>query len=46
MSLMAATAASGMNVTDRTGVFFNPFQNQWNLSKDMDVNYMLVAERA
>jgi 2-polyprenyl-6-hydroxyphenyl methylase/3-demethylubiquinone-9 3-methyltransferase len=37
--------ASGMAVTDRTGVFFNPFQNQWNLSKDMDVNYMIVAER-
>ena len=30
-------------VTERTGVFFNPLANQWNLSKDMDVNYMLVA---
>lgn len=38
-------AASGMTITDRTGVFFNPLSNQWNLSKDMDVNYMLVAER-
>ena len=37
--------ASGMTVTDRTGVFFNPLANQWNLSKDMDVNYMLVARR-
>jgi 2-polyprenyl-6-hydroxyphenyl methylase / 3-demethylubiquinone-9 3-methyltransferase len=37
--------AAGMTVTDRTGVFFNPLANQWNLSKDMDVNYMLVAER-
>ena len=36
---------AGMVVTDRTGVFFNPIQNQWNLSRDMDVNYMLVAER-
>ena len=36
---------SGMTVTDRTGVFFNPLQNQWNLSKDMDVNYMMVARR-
>ena len=25
--------ASGMEVTDRTGVFFNPLSNQWNLSK-------------
>ena len=37
--------ASGMTVTDRTGVFFNPLSNQWNLSKDMDVNYMLAASR-
>ncbi|MBL0374056.1 bifunctional 2-polyprenyl-6-hydroxyphenol methylase/3-demethylubiquinol 3-O-methyltransferase UbiG [Rhizobium sp. KVB221] len=38
--------AAGMTVVDRTGVFFNPLSNQWNLSKDMDVNYMLLAERA
>ncbi|MGJ7041669.1 2-polyprenyl-6-hydroxyphenyl methylase/3-demethylubiquinone-9 3-methyltransferase [Shinella sp. BE166] len=38
--------ASGLTVTDRTGVFFNPLTNQWNLSKDMDVNYMMVARRA
>jgi 2-polyprenyl-6-hydroxyphenyl methylase/3-demethylubiquinone-9 3-methyltransferase len=37
--------AGGMEVTDRTGVFFNPLSNQWNLSKDMDVNYMIVARR-
>ena len=37
--------AAGMVVTDRTGVFFNPLANQWNLSRDMDVNYMIVAER-
>ena len=43
--LEAPLTASGMVVTDRTGVFFNPLANQWNLSKDMDVNYMIVAER-
>ena len=37
--------AAGLAMTDRTGVFFNPLLNQWNLSKDMDVNYMLVARR-
>ncbi|MDO6964845.1 bifunctional 2-polyprenyl-6-hydroxyphenol methylase/3-demethylubiquinol 3-O-methyltransferase UbiG [Rhizobium alvei] len=36
---------AGMQVIERTGVFFNPIQNQWNLSKDMDVNYMLLAKR-
>ena len=37
--------AAGMQVVDRTGVFFSPLSNQWNLSKDMDVNYMLMAQR-
>jgi len=37
--------ASGMNVIDRTGVFYNPLQDQWNLSRDMDVNYMMLLER-
>ena len=41
----APLAASGMAVTERTGVFFNPLSNQWNVSRDMDVNYMLVARR-
>lgn len=37
--------ANGLDIVDRTGVFFNPLANQWNLSKDMDVNYMLLAKR-
>jgi len=37
--------AFGLEIIDRTGVFFNPLANQWNLSKDMDVNYMLLAKR-
>lgn len=41
----APLGLGGMTVIERTGVFFNPLQNQWNLSKDMDVNYMLVAEK-
>lgn len=38
-------SASGLTITERTGVFFSPFTNQWNLSRDMDVNYMLIAKR-
>lgn len=41
----APLGVGGMTVTERTGVFFNPLQNQWNLSKDMDVNYMMLAEK-
>jgi len=37
--------ASGMSVTGRTGVFYNPLSDSWNKSRDMDVNYMLLAER-
>lgn len=39
-------AASGLRIIDRTGVFYNPLQDQWNLSRDMDVNYMMLAERS
>ncbi|OCW58312.1 bifunctional 2-polyprenyl-6-hydroxyphenol methylase/3-demethylubiquinol 3-O-methyltransferase UbiG [Hoeflea olei] len=38
-------SASGMSIIHRTGVFFNPLQDRWNLSRDMDVNYMMLAER-
>ncbi|MTI42853.1 3-demethylubiquinone-9 3-methyltransferase [Roseibium hamelinense] len=37
--------ASGMQVIDRSGVSFNPLTDTWSQSKDMDVNYMLLAER-
>jgi 2-polyprenyl-6-hydroxyphenyl methylase / 3-demethylubiquinone-9 3-methyltransferase len=38
-------AARGMHIVHRTGVFFNPLSDRWNLSSDMDVNYMLLAKR-
>lgn len=38
-------AKSGMQVLEMKGVFFNPLQNQWNLSSDIDVNYMALASR-
>jgi 2-polyprenyl-6-hydroxyphenyl methylase/3-demethylubiquinone-9 3-methyltransferase len=31
-------------VTEETGVVYNPFADQWSLSSDTDVNYMVVAE--
>ncbi|OLP62160.1 bifunctional 3-demethylubiquinol 3-O-methyltransferase/2-polyprenyl-6-hydroxyphenol methylase [Xaviernesmea oryzae] len=43
--LEAPLSAAGLAVTDRTGVFFNPFANHWALSADMDVNYMIIARR-
>ncbi|MEZ5871137.1 MAG: bifunctional 2-polyprenyl-6-hydroxyphenol methylase/3-demethylubiquinol 3-O-methyltransferase UbiG [Nitratireductor sp.] len=38
-------SASGLHVIDRSGVFYNPLQDRWNLSRDMDVNYMILARR-
>ena len=40
-----ALGAAGMQIVDRTGVFFNPLSDSWNLSRDMDVNYMMLAAR-
>lgn len=37
--------SSGMTITDRTGVFYSPLSDSWNLSPDMDVNYMMLASR-
>jgi 2-polyprenyl-6-hydroxyphenyl methylase/3-demethylubiquinone-9 3-methyltransferase len=36
---------SGLTLVDQTGVFYNPLLDQWNLSNDMDVNYMMLLER-
>lgn len=38
-------AAEGLSILDRSGVTFNPLTDTWSRSRDMDVNYMLLAER-
>ncbi|HEY1473556.1 MAG TPA: bifunctional 2-polyprenyl-6-hydroxyphenol methylase/3-demethylubiquinol 3-O-methyltransferase UbiG [Pseudolabrys sp.] len=35
----------GLQVIGERGVVYNPFADRWQLSSDMDVNYMLVAAR-
>ena len=35
----------GMSIKDKTGVSFNPLHDQWKKSRDMAVNYMLLAEK-
>jgi 2-polyprenyl-6-hydroxyphenyl methylase/3-demethylubiquinone-9 3-methyltransferase len=37
---------AGLQVSGETGVIYNPLSDQWQLSSDMDVNYMLTAEKA
>jgi 2-polyprenyl-6-hydroxyphenyl methylase/3-demethylubiquinone-9 3-methyltransferase len=44
--LERALTRSGLAVVAETGVVYNLFGDRWQLSDDMDVNYMLVAVRA
>jgi 2-polyprenyl-6-hydroxyphenyl methylase/3-demethylubiquinone-9 3-methyltransferase len=43
--LEQALANAGMAIYDRTGVTYNPLADRWQQSRDMDVNYMLLAEK-
>jgi 2-polyprenyl-6-hydroxyphenyl methylase / 3-demethylubiquinone-9 3-methyltransferase len=43
--LEAALERHGLTVTDETGVIYDLLADRWQLSTDMDVNYMVVAER-
>lgn len=36
---------SGLSVLDERGVVYNPLRDAWQLSSDMDVNYMVAAAR-
>ena len=44
--LELAFERGGLQVTGERGVIYNPFADRWQLSSDMDVNYMLAGERA
>jgi 2-polyprenyl-6-hydroxyphenyl methylase / 3-demethylubiquinone-9 3-methyltransferase len=44
--LEAAIEQSGLRITDETGVIYNLLADRWQLGRDMDVNYMLVAEKS
>ena len=43
-ALERALTNASLAITDRTGVIYNPLADRWQRSKDMDVNYMVVAE--
>jgi 2-polyprenyl-6-hydroxyphenyl methylase/3-demethylubiquinone-9 3-methyltransferase len=44
--LELAIEQSGLQIADETGVIYNLLADRWQLSADMDVNYMVVAEHA
>jgi 2-polyprenyl-6-hydroxyphenyl methylase/3-demethylubiquinone-9 3-methyltransferase len=43
--LEIAMTQSGLRVIDERGVIYNLLRDEWQLSTDTDVNYMLTAER-
>ncbi|MGA8590725.1 MAG: bifunctional 2-polyprenyl-6-hydroxyphenol methylase/3-demethylubiquinol 3-O-methyltransferase UbiG, partial [Pseudolabrys sp.] len=45
VEMESAIERGGLQVVGERGVIYNPFADRWQLSSDMDVNYMLVAQR-
>ena len=43
--LEAAVEAGGLDIVGERGVIYNLFADRWQLSSDMDVNYMVAAMR-
>ena len=43
--LEASLDRAGLRTIDRTGVVYNPLSDSWSRSTDMDVNYMVAAEK-
>ncbi|MGY6708205.1 MAG: bifunctional 2-polyprenyl-6-hydroxyphenol methylase/3-demethylubiquinol 3-O-methyltransferase UbiG [Rhizobiaceae bacterium] len=43
--LEKALNAADMSIIDRSGVTYNPLTDQWGRSRDMDVNYMVLAHK-
>jgi 2-polyprenyl-6-hydroxyphenyl methylase / 3-demethylubiquinone-9 3-methyltransferase len=44
--LEIAIEQSGLHITGESGVIYNLLADRWQLSRDTDVNYMVVAEKA
>ncbi|MHA6685608.1 bifunctional 2-polyprenyl-6-hydroxyphenol methylase/3-demethylubiquinol 3-O-methyltransferase UbiG [Mesorhizobium sp. A556] len=43
--LEKALTTAAMAIVDRTGVVYHPLADRWQRSTDMDVNYMVLAEK-
>jgi 2-polyprenyl-6-hydroxyphenyl methylase/3-demethylubiquinone-9 3-methyltransferase len=44
--LEIALERASLRIIDEAGVVYNPLADRWRLASDMDVNYMVTAERA
>ncbi|MDR3474776.1 MAG: bifunctional 2-polyprenyl-6-hydroxyphenol methylase/3-demethylubiquinol 3-O-methyltransferase UbiG [Devosia sp.] len=43
--IRALLTRNGLKITDQTGVVYHPLADEWRLSPDMGVNYMVLAEK-
>jgi 2-polyprenyl-6-hydroxyphenyl methylase/3-demethylubiquinone-9 3-methyltransferase len=43
--LQSALEQCGLRVTDETGIVYNILADRWDTARDMDVNYMMTAEK-
>lgn len=43
--LKALITRNGLKITDECGVVFHPLADEWRKSRDMGINYMVLAER-
>jgi 2-polyprenyl-6-hydroxyphenyl methylase / 3-demethylubiquinone-9 3-methyltransferase len=43
--LAKALRAAGLHIRDETGVVYDPLTGRWRLSQDMDINYIMTADR-
>jgi 2-polyprenyl-6-hydroxyphenyl methylase/3-demethylubiquinone-9 3-methyltransferase len=43
--LEIALEMAAMQITGESGVLYNPLADRWQITSDMDVNYMVIAER-
>ncbi|MGH6931407.1 MAG: bifunctional 2-polyprenyl-6-hydroxyphenol methylase/3-demethylubiquinol 3-O-methyltransferase UbiG [Dongiaceae bacterium] len=44
--LAAGLRRHGVAITELTGVGYSPLADKWSLSRDLEVNYMAIAERS
>jgi 2-polyprenyl-6-hydroxyphenyl methylase / 3-demethylubiquinone-9 3-methyltransferase len=45
LELAKALRAAGLHIKDETGVVYDPLTGKWRLSHDMDINYIMAADR-
>jgi 2-polyprenyl-6-hydroxyphenyl methylase/3-demethylubiquinone-9 3-methyltransferase len=43
--LEATVHAAGLDAVDKAGIVYNPFADEWRLSRDTDVNYAFLARK-